>query len=306
MERPMCYETEMVFPTKHGIMMYMSKKDLLRICLFSLGLLVLSAAAWSIWSLVAILLTLCTGIIVLIALQVEVYRRLQGQCNDHFHVLSAASAQNYGQLEALFSLFALLDIKDPLPPMRSWAISPDYANLLLSVIKENRPNIVVETGSGVSTLIAAYALKQLGCGRLISFEHDREFALKTGQRIERHKLKDIAMVIYAPLKLMTVGDKEFLWYDVKEIDELGPIDLLIIDGPPGYIQPLSRYPALPILEKCMNGDGLIVLDDAHRNDEKEIINLWLDKYRDLEVEFISTEKGAAILCKANRIKKYLW
>ena len=38
----------------------------------------------------------------------------------------------------------------------------------------------------------------------------------------------------------TIG-KSWLWYDVKQLEQLAPIDMLLIDGPPMATQRLARY-----------------------------------------------------------------
>src|SRR3989442_15529638 len=87
--------------------------------------------------------------------------------------------QEVAQIEPLLALFALLDLEHPLPPMRGYAIAPDFAVLLYSLIHEVKPRTMVETGSGVSTVIAAYCLKALGRGHLFSLESDAEHARRT-------------------------------------------------------------------------------------------------------------------------------
>jgi len=59
----------------------------------------------------------------------------------------------------------------------------------------------------------------------------------------------------------------------------GPItDLLIIDGPPNGTQHLARYPALPILFHLLSEDVAVLLDDAFRVDEREIVKLWQKEF----------------------------
>src|SRR5262249_4080355 len=51
---------------------------------------------------------------------------------------------HYAQVEALLSLHSVIRFKHPLPPMRGWGISPDFALILVSVIREHKPRIIVE------------------------------------------------------------------------------------------------------------------------------------------------------------------
>src|SRR5699024_11233349 len=66
-----------------------------------------------------------------------------------------------------------LTIKGQLPPLRGWATSPDVLLRLHTHIMATRPNVIVEFGSGASTLVIADALSQNGAGKR-SEEHKSE------------------------------------------------------------------------------------------------------------------------------------
>ena len=76
--------------------------------------------------------------------------------------------------------------------------------------------------------------------------------------------------------------------------EIGP-GQLVIDGPPGQIQKISRYPALPVLHKYLADEVVILMDDAARADEKTIVDMWTHEFPEFEHEYRSAEKGASIL-----------
>jgi predicted O-methyltransferase YrrM len=202
---------------------------------------------------------------------------------------------NYRQIESLFYLFSTLKFKHPLPSMRVWAISPDFANIVISLIRECRPKLVLEIGSGVSTLISAYCLKENKEGVIVSLDHDKQFAALSAANVAKHGLQDITTVHYAPLKEVIINDKSWLWYEMKQLQNLKSIDMLIIDGPPDRTQRLARYPALPILFSLLSDDAVILLDDANRPDETEIVKRWIKDFHDFSLEIIDTEKGTAIL-----------
>ena len=81
---------------------------------------------------------------------------------------------HFKQVEALFSLFAVIKPRYPLPPMDGWAITPDFANIIISHIFEHKPNIIFELSSGASTLIAAYCVEKNGKGKIFSLENYEE------------------------------------------------------------------------------------------------------------------------------------
>ncbi|WP_208596217.1 hypothetical protein [Vreelandella aquamarina] len=65
----------------------------------------------------------------------------------------------YAQLESLSWLQRRLTIKGQLPPLRGWATSPDVLLRLHAHIMATRPQVIVEFGSGASTLVIADALR---------------------------------------------------------------------------------------------------------------------------------------------------
>jgi len=201
----------------------------------------------------------------------------------------------YQQMEALISISSILPLRHPLPPMRGWAISPDFGVLLVAEILKKKPQVVLELGSGVSTLLIAYCLENIGHGRVVSFDHDLKYCEKSRDKIRDHKLGNIAAVVHAPLEEIQLNEGSWDWYDTACIDPDIKIDLLVIDGPPGQIQDISRYPALPLLHEYFSDDIVILLDDAGRTDEKTIVEMWTREFPEFEHEYIPAEKGAAVL-----------
>ena len=91
-----------------------------------------------------------------------------------FKELKEQNWQSYRQAEALNQLIALLKFTAPIPPTRSWAASPDLLLTLVDLVRRYKPQLVVELGSGVSTLIVAKA----GAKKVISIDNSDEFAGK--------------------------------------------------------------------------------------------------------------------------------
>jgi predicted O-methyltransferase YrrM len=214
-----------------------------------------------------------------------------------YHKLQIEQVQHYWQTEALFGLYHSLHITQPLPPMRLWAASPDFVTQAVSLIRQHKPQVVFEVGSGVSTLVSSYALRENGSGSLISLEHEAAFAQVTTENVATHGLSDIARVLHAPLKTVDVNGETRTWYDLSNI-ELPTIDLLVVDGPPEGTGPLARYPALPQLFDYLSPGAFILVDDFMRDDEYTMVNRWLSEYQLTVVRTLANEKGAAILRKA--------
>ena len=56
-----------------------------------------------------------------------------------------------GKIDALFSIFSIIQLRHPLPAMGHWAVSPDFARILVDVILDRKPGLILELGSGAST-----------------------------------------------------------------------------------------------------------------------------------------------------------
>jgi predicted O-methyltransferase YrrM len=224
------------------------------------------------------------------AIQNLLEQQRQESANMHHGMLH----QIYQQLEAFITINKLLEIRHPLPPMRGWAASPDFLVLVLGEILARKPNLVVELGSGVSTLINAYALEKLGNGKLISLDHDSEFLQKTQRQIDLHGLNDVVQAVHAPLTKINLNGADWQWYDLASADITSPVDILVVDGPPGDLQARSRYPALPLFAEQLSSDAAVFLDDVARSDEQAIVQEWAMQYPEFSRELVNCEKGAAI------------
>lgn len=187
------------------------------------------------------------------------------------------------EIEALFQLFVGADRPVPMPPSAGWALQPSGLLELMHTVKRLQPRLVLELGSGTSTVWLAYALRQTG-GHLISIDHDESFAEHTRTMVSRHQLDDVAEVRVAPLTPVTIGDQIYRWYDQDAMADLAGVDLLVVDGPPGRDQPLARYPALPVLRDRLAPDAMIFIDDTERPDEQTIVRFWLEEFGDLTTE----------------------
>jgi hypothetical protein len=245
----------------------------------------------------AILVLPVLSSILLLAALLEVYRRLR----DDRRSDAVRRDWDFRQVEALTSLFATLKPDRPLPATRGWAASPDFLKLIVEQILLERPRLVVEASSGVSTLVIGYCLKRLGRGRLVSLEHEAQFVALARERIVMHGLEEFATVVHAPLVSVEIEGGEWPWYDLRNLPAGDSIDLLVVDGPPGQLRPLARYPALPLLYRRLSDRATVLLDDGNRVDEKEIVGRWEREFGDLSVEFRNVEKGAFVLRRGREL-----
>jgi hypothetical protein len=204
--------------------------------------------------------------------------------------------QTFRQLEALQNLSAVLPATDVLPATRGWAASPDLLAVLVDLVITQRPSLVVECGSGASTLWLALAMRRFEVnGKIISLDHDLAFGGTTRDFLARHDVRDLAEVRDAPLETFRLDGETYSWYARRAWEDLTGIDLLVVDGPPTATGHRARYPALPLLGGSLSPAATIVLDDLVLPDMQEVLRLWLDAYPDFGSEILPLEKQAAVL-----------
>jgi len=198
-----------------------------------------------------------------------------------------SSMTAYRQTQALIQLTQLLDFKSPIPPTRSWAASPDLLLTITEIVRKYRPGLVVELGSGVSTLVAAKA----GARKVVSIDNSDEFGGKTISLLKDHKVRGVDVRI-APLQPYANG---FTWYDTSMIKDLKKIDLLIIDGPPGSKNPEARYPALAEFKDKLSSKAVIIIDDVHREGERKLAEDFAKGMPNHQLVILDHEKGTAVI-----------
>ncbi|NYS60321.1 heparinase II/III domain-containing protein [Vreelandella salicampi] len=209
----------------------------------------------------------------------------------------------YSQLESLSWLQRRLAIKGQLPPLRGWATSPDVLLRLHSHIMATHPSIIVEFGSGASTLVITDALRQNGTGKLISIEHSNYYGLQTLSTLEAEQLQgwvDLRIGDLAPWKGAHLNpedaEKPSRWYPPSLLKDVENVDLLWVDGPPGATCLFSRYPALPALADKLSPNAEVWIDDTIRQEEKDICERWA-KDHGFALEYYSLEKGLGRLTR---------
>jgi len=193
----------------------------------------------------------------------------------------------YRQTEAFNQLTNLLDFKAAIPATRSWAASPDLLLTISEIVKKNRPGLVVELGSGISTLVTAKS----GARKIVSIDNSDAWGAKTVALLKEHKVRGVDVRI-APLRPYANGSE---WYDLDAIKDLKKIDLLIVDGPPGSKNPEARYPALQQFKEKLSPSAIVVIDDVNREGERKLAEDFAKALPNHELTILDHEKGTAII-----------
>lgn len=217
----------------------------------------------------------------------ELPKRLDDKINQ-------AELRLYRQIEALNALNTLIHPAMPLPPLRDWAGSPDFLLELARRIVLKRPAVIVECGSGASTVVAARCCQLNGSGHVYSLEHGPGFADATRESVHEQGLGDWATVIHAPVETVSLFGVDYPWYALRDLPDLS-IDLLVVDGPPVTLGPVARYPAGPMLFPRLSANAAVLVDDADRAGEQQIAQRWQEEFPALKMRRVAAEKGLVIL-----------
>ena len=181
-----------------------------------------------------------------------------------------------------------------IPYTPQWSAAPDFLQLIVDHVLAQRPHTIVECGSGLTTLMLARACALNGHGHVYSLENGADYAANTRAEIRRYGLEACSTVLHAPLVPCSIHGHDYQWYDIAALTA-SDIDLLVIDGPPGFLQRHSRYPALPLLRERLAPRCTLFMDDAARPDERELVEMWLEEMPAARHEYIANERGCAIL-----------
>lgn len=213
----------------------------------------------------------------------KVIREVYKASND----IKKSISDSYYQSEAYAQLLQLLDFKSSLPATRGWVASPDLLLTIYETISRTKPALVVELGSGVSTLVAAKS----GAKKVVSLDGSKEYAEKTREMLKEHRVRGVD-VRFAALLPYVNG---LTWYDISTIKDLKKIDLLIVDGPPGNNNAESRYPALKEFKDKLSPKAIVILDDVKREGERKLAEDFAAALPNHELTILNHEKGTAII-----------
>lgn len=220
------------------------------------------------------------------------------------------------QLEAFLGIQSFLNNGERIPSLHGWPISPDFALYLIELIDSNDYDLIIEFGSGTSTVLIAKTLARMAAKQKteltatqVAFEHLEEYHTQTLSLLKQAKLSEKVQLILAPLQPYAAPNGvTYQYYNFR--NELEAISknatssrlniLVMVDGPPAATGKHARYPAAPaVLAQFKDAHIDILLDDYNRNDEKEIVQLWLQYINDLGISSTmstrSMEKDACLL-----------
>lgn len=166
-----------------------------------------------------------------------------------------------------------------------WSAQQDYIETLIQYAK-NSTGLIFECGSGLSTLVIGPIAKNRHL-RMISFEHNVEWANRVQFQINKYKLTGNNILLRP---LINYGD--FDWYDIKDVN-IPEIGLCICDAPPGNTKG-GRKGFLYLFKKSVRPGTVILVDDTIREAEQNMIEEWKN-ILNFDVQFKGLNDQHAIL-----------
>lgn len=167
-------------------------------------------------------------------------------------------------------------------PLGHATLGVDVLNYLQAEILAVKPRVILECGSGISTVcLAQYVLEASGrCDApgVVSLEEDATYVARTVGWLERAKLTGVARVLHAPLVEQRIDGflTSCYWVDGCRLEaELNGAraNLLVVDGP--VARGMRRFGTIPLLNRFLEAGAKFYLDDAFRDWELQIARMWL-------------------------------
>lgn len=222
------------------------------------------------------------------------FARVRKECRS----LDRELRRSYTQMEAFADLRALISPRAPLPPLRGWAASPDVLRMMVGWVLQARPKTIVECGSGSSSVWMGYVAEQVGA-TVVALEHDPRYAEASRDLVRAHGLSAVVDVRDAPLELWESGAETYRWYSSQALEGLADIGLVFVDGPPGDTGPAARYPALPLLLPRCSEQVAVFLDDAAREGDRAVSDLWAARFPEVVRTAYAAEKGLDVFVRSH-------
>jgi predicted O-methyltransferase YrrM len=167
----------------------------------------------------------------------------------------------------LLILHSLSSLKT-IPIQSDWQIQWELIFCLNMLIKELRPEKVLEFGSGYSTLIIANALKQNNLNYpLHSVENDLEYLDSTKRLLSTNEIDNVNF-IHSPL----MWSENSYWYNIPREFASQRFDLILIDGPHN-----DRKNGLNFFKMISHENSVFLIDDyfsKESNGLSEISNFF--------------------------------
>ncbi len=169
-----------------------------------------------------------------------------------------------------------------------WPLPSRTAAFLARLIRRYELRRVLEFGAGTSSVVLAHALAERG-GMLTSLERSPEWCTAHWEAVRRLECVD-ARLVPSRLVFRAFRGGAALCYERAPVAlaERRPFDLVLVDAPQSWIGRAGAvHTALPHLAH----GALIVVDDAGREGERNLLGGWLRAYPGLRLAAFDPDFG---------------
>lgn len=203
----------------------------------------------------------------------------------------------YDRLESLFALYRDLRFEKGLPALRHHSESPEFLREVVTHLLQQKPEHVLELGSGVSTLVFARAMQRNGTGHVVTVEHEPFYAQQLKKWLREYKLEKWVTVIEAELTDYSIDDRKYRWYTLNDIP-VQPFDVIIADGRLAKESRCGRYPTLPLLQNRLGENSIVFVENVDDVNEREVLIRWSYDYPQFQQQPRAAGAGCVVFARA--------
>jgi hypothetical protein len=190
----------------------------------------------------------------------------------------------------------------------AFTIEEPLTHILVNEVARRKPRVIVELGSGLSTVLIAKVIETVGFScDFISIEEDVRYLKRTRAWLRAEGLDHFVALHQVPVIYEDKEEEDDLrgiwWYDQKIVDRLVPLDrgvnFLLVDGPCAkegfeYIRWWSLENFYPHLLACAP-DSAALVDDTQR--DRKVLERWKSDLQPAAVRWtdFGTGRGASLL-----------
>lgn len=170
-----------------------------------------------------------------------------------------------------------------------WPLPARTAAFLGRLVQSRNLGRTLEFGAGSSSVVLAHALAGRGGGMLTSLERSPEWC--AGQWAEVARLASVdARLVRSRLAFRATRAGVAWCYELAPaaLAERGPFELVLVDAPQSWV---GRAGAMHTALAYLSEDAVIVVDDAGREGERNLIAGWLRAYPGLRLAVFDPEFG---------------
>ncbi len=198
--------------------------------------------------------------------------------NTRFQKLHLAVMENRLKLNDIQASLELAKIEVGFVPKSSYSMSPVALLHVINEIVINNRRVILELGTGVSTVYIAKVAKDLGLElEIVSIDENPDWQNTIGGYLKKLGCEDIVRFCHSDIDEAS----DCGWYQEDVLSELFVknsfrFDCIIIDAPSTHDHVSARSRAIPFLMDSgfIQEEYAIYLDDTYRNAEKKIAKDW--------------------------------